>query len=223
MEKTEKIIALICAYNEEKFIKKVVHETLRYIKDVIVVDDCSIDKTVKEAEAAGAICLEHDINRGKGGALRTGFEYCLINGYDIVVTIDGDGQHDPSEIPCLLETLKNYDIVIGTRNKIGTGMPPVRIFTNTFCSLLVSLLSFKWIRDTQSGYRAMRVRLLKNMKFVSQRFNLESEILIRAGRRGYRIGECSVKTIYGEEKSKMNPILEPLRFIGLILRGIFWW
>jgi len=102
-------------------------------------------------------------------------------------------------------------------------MPPIRIFTNFLCSLIVSILSFKWIRDSQSGYRAIRLEILKDMKLISGRYNLESELLIRAGRRGYKIGEAPIKTIYGDETSKMNPILEPIRFVGLVFRGLLWW
>ena len=223
MKDNNKVIALICVYNEEKYIKKVVEETLPHVNEVLVVDDCSIDKTVNEAKKAGASCIEHQINKGKGGALKTGFQYSIASGYDTVVTLDGDGQHDPSEIPVLLDAMEGYDIIIGTRNKLGTNMPPIRIFTNFLCSLLVSILSFKWIKDSQSGYRAIKLNILKDMKLVSGRYNLESELLIRAGRRGYKIGEAPIRTIYGDEKSKMNPILEPIRFIGLVFRGIFWW
>jgi glycosyltransferase involved in cell wall biosynthesis len=223
MKNSNKVIALICAYNEEKYIKKVVEGTLEYVDEVLVVDDCSIDKTAQEAREAGAKCIEHYVNKGKGGALKTGFQYSIASGYDIVVTLDGDGQHDPSEIPVLLDALENYHIIIGTRSKLGTKMPPIRIFTNTLCSLLVSILSFRWIKDSQSGYRAIKLNILKNMKLVSGRYNLESELLIRAGRRGYKIGEAPVRTIYGDEKSKMNPVLEPLRFIRLVFRSIFWW
>jgi glycosyltransferase involved in cell wall biosynthesis len=222
-ENCSKILALICAYNEEKHIREVIEGTQKYIDHVIVVDDCSIDRTSEEVKKTDAIYIRHDKNKGKGCALRTGFSYFIENQYDAIVTIDGDGQHDPEEIPGLLEGLVKYDIVIGTRNKLGTGMPLVRIFTNFSCSLIVSILAFTWIKDSQSGYRVIKQRVLKNMFLLSNRFNLESELLIRAGRRGYKIGAVTVKTIYGDEKSKMDPVKDPLRFIGLVFKSILWW
>ncbi|MEQ8224752.1 MAG: glycosyltransferase family 2 protein [Candidatus Eremiobacterota bacterium] len=222
-ENCGKILALICAYNEEKHIREVIEGTKKYVDKVLVVDDCSTDRTSEEVKKTDAIYIRHEKNKGKGGALRTGFSYFIENQYDAIVTIDGDGQHDPEEIPALIEGLLSYDIIIGTRSKLGTGMPLIRIFTNFTCSLIVSILAFTWIKDTQSGYRVIKQKVLKNMSLVSNRFNLESELLIRAGRRGYKIGAVSVKTIYGDEKSKMNPIKDPLRFVGLVFKSILWW
>lgn len=218
-----KILALICAYNEEKHIKEVIEGTKKHVNTVLVVDDCSTDRTSEEVKKTDALYIRHDKNKGKGGALRTGFSYFIENQYDAIVTIDGDGQHDPEEIPALIEALLSYDIIIGTRSKLGTGMPLIRIFTNFTCSLIVSILAFTWIKDTQSGYRVIKQQVLKNMPLVSNRFNLESELLIRAGRRRYKIGAVPVKTIYGDEKSKMNPIKDPLRFVGLVFKSILWW
>ncbi|MEQ8172593.1 MAG: glycosyltransferase family 2 protein, partial [Candidatus Eremiobacterota bacterium] len=214
---------LICAYNEEKHIKEVIEGTKKHVNTVLVVDDCSTDRTSEEVKKTDALYIRHDKNKGKGGALRTGFSYFIENQYDAIVTIDGDGQHDPEEIPALIEALLSYDIIIGTRSKLGTGMPLIRIFTNFTCSLIVSILAFTWIKDTQSGYRVIKQQVLKNMPLVSNRFNLESELLIRAGRRRYKIGAVPVKTIYGDEKSKMNPIKDPLRFVGLVFKSILWW
>ncbi|HPZ10528.1 MAG TPA: glycosyltransferase family 2 protein [Candidatus Eremiobacteraeota bacterium] len=222
-EPSEKVIALICAYNEAKYIRKIIEGTLKYIKLVLVIDDCSTDNTSEEVKKTDALYIKHDVNKGKGCALKTGFSYFIEDKYDAIVTLDGDGQHDPDEIPALLEGLKKYDIVIGTRNKFGTSMPLIRIFTNFSCSLIVSILAFTWIQDSQSGYRAIKYEVLKDISLVSGRFNLESELLIRAGRRGYKIGAVPVKTIYGDETSKMHPIKDPLRFIGLVFRSLFWW
>jgi glycosyltransferase involved in cell wall biosynthesis len=219
----DKLIALICAYNEEKYIKPVVEETLKYVPEVVVVDDCSVDNTPEEVKKTKARYIRHDVNTGKGGALQTGFRFCIENGYDGLITLDGDGQHDPSEIPNLLKALKDYDIVIGTRNKFGTNMPLIRKFTNFACSLLVSILSFTWIEDSQSGYRAIKIKVLKHIKLVSERYNLESELLIRAARNRYAIGSVPVKTIYGDETSKMDPVKDPIRFILLVFRSLFWW
>ncbi len=222
-ENCRKILALICAYNEEKHIREVIEGTKKHVNTVLVVDDCSTDRTSEEVKKTDALYIRHDKNKGKGGALRTGFSYFIENQYDAIVTIDGDGQHDPEEIPALIEALLSYDIIIGTRSKLGTGMPLIRIFTNFTCSLIVSILAFTWIKDTQSGYRVIKQQVLTNMPLVSNRFNLESELLIRAGRRRYKIGAVPVKTIYGDEKSKMNPIKDPLRFVGLVFKSILWW
>jgi len=194
--------------------------------DVVVVNDGSKDGTSAAAAAAGAHVLEHEVNLGKGAALKTGFEYAVAKGYDAVVTMDGDGQHDPLAIPDFLEAVGkcDADIIVGTRMHAVGEMPKLRIWTNRTTSRIVSLITRQDIPDSQSGYRLIKVRVLKDIvkSFVTTRYDTESELLIRAARRGYRTADVAITSIYTGAVSHINPIVDTLRFVRLIGRSMFW-
>ena len=194
--------------------------------DVVVVNDGSTDGTSAAAEAAGAHVLEHEVNLGKGAALKTGFEYAIAKGYDAVVTMDGDGQHDPSAIPDFLDALEkcDADIIVGTRMHAVGEMPKLRIWTNRTTSRIVSLITGQDIPDSQSGYRLIRVRVLRDIvkSFVTTRYDTESELLIRAARRGYTTAAVAITSIYTGAVSHINPIVDTLRFVRLVSRSMFW-
>ncbi|MCK5597319.1 MAG: glycosyltransferase family 2 protein [Candidatus Eisenbacteria sp.] len=195
--------------------------------DVVVINDGSTDGTSAAAEAAGAHVLEHEVNLGKGAALKTGFEYAIAKGYDAVVTMDGDGQHDPSAIPDFLDALDkcDADIIVGTRMHAVGEMPRLRIWTNRTTSRIVSLITGQNIPDSQSGYRLIRVRVLRDIvkSFVTTRYDTESELLIRAARRGYRTAAVAITSIYTGAVSHINPIVDTLRFVRMVSRSMFWW
>ncbi len=194
--------------------------------DVVVINDGSTDGTSAAAEAAGAHVLEHEVNLGKGAALKTGFEYAVAKGYDAVVTMDGDGQHDPSAIPDFLDALDkcDADIIVGTRMHAVGEMPKLRIWTNRTTSRIVSLLAGQEISDSQSGYRLIKVRVLRDIvkSFVTTRYDTESELLIRAARRGYSTAAVAITSIYTGAVSHINPIVDTLRFVRLVSRSMFW-
>ena len=214
-----KVIGLVPAYREAGRIGRVVRGVLAHLPVCAVVDDGSPDATADEARAAGAVVLRHGTNLGKGRALETGFRWVAEQGADGAVCLDGDGQHDPDEIPRFLACLeaKAPDIILGTRSR-SPRMPRVRQFTNRFCSEVVSRLAGTRIHDSQSGYRYVSVRAWKLARPKTASYDAESEFLIRAGRRGLKILEVSVATLYGEAKSKIHPVMEPLRFLRLALR-----
>ncbi|HLC56654.1 MAG TPA: glycosyltransferase family 2 protein [Candidatus Nanoarchaeia archaeon] len=216
-----KTIALICAYNEEKHIKEIIEKTLKHVPDVLIVNDGSIDNTVNEVKKTKAKIVNHEINKGKGEALKTGFNYCLKNGYENIITLDGDGQHDPNEIPLLLNKMnEGYDIVIGTRKR--NKMPIIRKISNTISSNLVSKRANIEIKDSQSGFRVINSEILKNLNLEASNFDLESEILIKAAKKGYKIGNENITTIYADERSKMHPIKDTLRFFKVINQSKKW-
>ena len=167
--------------------------------DVLVVDDGSTDDTSTMAREAGAQVVRHEENLGKGAALRTGFEYALGEGYEAVITMDGDGQHDPGAIPEFLEALEkcDADIIVGTRMQAVGEMPGIRVWTNRTTSRIVSFLAGQIIPDSQSGFRIIRSRLLRavSRSLVTTRYDTESELLIRAGRRGFRIAAMAIRSI----------------------------
>jgi glycosyltransferase involved in cell wall biosynthesis len=216
-----KVAVLIPAYNEEERLRSVL-EGIHYVErtNVIVVDDGSMDRTQAVAREAGVVVLHHPQNRGKGAALRTGFEYIRRHGFDAVITIDADGQHDPAYIPQFVSRAEatNADIIIGDRPRtIGT-MPTLRSIVNFLTSMVASLLARACIRDTQSGYRLIRTRLLDKIQLTTTRFQTESEILIRASRHGYTINSVPIDTIYRGERSYISPVIDTVRFIRLSIR-----
>jgi len=192
--------------------------------DVLVVDDGSTDGTGRAAGDAGAVVLRHETNLGKGAALRTGFDYAVSRGYDALVTMDGDLQHDPAAIPAFVAALEsgNSDIVIGTRMRAVGEMPRIRIWTNRTTSRVVSRLAGQPIPDSQSGYRIMRTSVVRGLPLVTSRYDTESEVLIRSARRGARIASIPIESIYTGGVSHINPFVDTLRFLRLVVRSLFW-
>lgn len=217
-----RVCALIPAYNEEARVADVVRGARRYLPAVIVVDDGSSDATAAVAERAGAEVMRHPVNRGKGAGLRSGMERVFGEGFDAVLVLDADGQHNPDEIPRFLDAAEKTgaDIVVGSRMGKAEGMPRVRYLTNRFTSAVISRIAGCGIPDSQCGYRLVRERAFRTMTFRTARYDTESEMLIEAGRAGCRIVSVPVSTIYGTETSKIHPLKDSVRFIRLILRHL---
>lgn len=216
-----KILAVIGAYNEVPRIAPVIRRTLEHLENILVVNDASEDDTGRVAAEAGALVLNlHPPNRGKGFALRRGFEYALAEGYDAVVTLDADGQHPPELIPRFLKKLKaGADLVYGNRLGNLAGMPAARVFSNRVTTRLVSLLAGSKVQDSQCGMRAIRRWVLERAVTTADRFAAESEQLIRAGRAGADLAPAPIPTVYLEDSdSKMNVVLDTLRFVGVWFR-----
>jgi len=209
----KKIGILICAYNEERHIRKVVNSCLKELKDVIVVNDGSSDGTLRELRRTKAQIINLKKNVGKGAALKKGFNYGIKNNYDYFILLDGDGQHDPEEIFKFLKAIdEGYDIIIGSRRKRHSDMSYVRRFVNFFTSVLISARRRTWIKDSQSGYRAINLKFLKNINLKRNSYDLETEILIKMIKRGAKLKNINIKTIYGEETSSIHPVKETYRF-----------
>ncbi len=185
----------------------------------LVVDDGSCDGTAGAASAAGATVVRHERNLGKGAALRSGVTWARARGHDAVVLLDGDGQHDPAEIPRLLAAARDAEVVIGCRLGDVRTMPWTRRLTNRTSSRFVSWVARRRVRDTQSGFRVMRGAALDLLPQRLDRYDLESEWLVRAGRRGLRIAEVPVRTIYGPP-SRYRPLRDTLRIVAVVLRHL---
>jgi len=212
-----KVLIIIPAYNEEKKIRKVIEKCLKYSKYVLAIDDGSKDNTLKEIKKTKAIYLVNKLNKGKGYSLRKGFRYALKNKFDIVVTLDADGQHDPKFIPKFVKGIeRGYDIIIGTRRKRHSSMPKRRRTSNFILSLIFSVASRTWIKDTQSGYRAIRVKALKGLKLKTSGYETESEILMKLGRRGAKFGKIMIPVIYEDEVSSINPVKDTIKFVKVL-------
>lgn len=219
---SEKVAVIIPAYNEAGRIGAVVRSVRAHCPRVIVVDDGSRDRTAEEAEAAGALVVRHDRNCGKGVALNSGFEQARRCACEAVITMDADGQHNPAEIPRFVEAYRRTGIpvLVGNRMADIRGMPLVRRWTNRFMSWLLSRIMGDYVPDTQCGYRLYRCDVIPYVQADAERYAAESEILLNIAARGIRIDSVRVNTIYGDEKSKVNPFSDTVRFFRMLWR--FW-
>jgi glycosyltransferase involved in cell wall biosynthesis len=215
-----KVMAVIPAYNPGPELSRVLDAAARQLGrgQILVVDDGATDESGALARAAGVQVITHEVNQGKGAALRTGFTAALAAGAEWVFTLDADGQHDPAEMPAFLAAAAagGADLWIGDRMQDTRDMPPLRRFANRSTSSIISWLAGQPIADSQSGYRLISARVLRSVDLRFDRFEAESEILIKASRAGFRIGSVPIRTIYGEEKSTIHPARDTLRFIGLV-------
>jgi len=210
------VLALIPAWNEEAYIAPVVEATGKQLP-VLVVDDGSTDETPSLATAAGATVVRHGNNQGKGLALITGFTWALGQGYQAVLTLDADGQHDPVEIPKFLGAYQSDfgDLIIGQRD--FHQMPFPNRFANPIGSRLLSIALKQRIHDNQCGYRLHTRRLLEVLDLKTTGFELEVEVVIQAVCKGMRIGWVPIRTIYGTgKKSYFHPFHDSRRFLGMV-------
>lgn len=179
-EKNGKTFIVIPAYNEEKIIQNVIAE-IRTVgcENIVVVDDGSADRTYQRAKETGITALRHKINRGKGAATKTGIEAAKLLGADIIVTMDGDGQHDPKDIQNLIEPILagNCDVVLGSRLHNPKGMPWYKIIQNKIGNLITWYLFGLWVADSQSGFRAYSRQAAEVINTKGDRYEYDSEVL----------------------------------------------
>jgi glycosyltransferase involved in cell wall biosynthesis len=214
----DRILAIIPAYNEGAGVAAVVRAAGQFLP-VLVVDDGSSDDTAAEAESAGAVVLRQRPNQGKGAALRAGFRHAFAEGYDAVVALDADGQHDPAELPRFLSrfTQGRPDLIIGQRRL--RHMPPVRRLAN-----YLGRKSFSWvigqpIPDNQSGYRLISRRLLQELTAGQEAgFEFEMEMIVTCVRRGYVLDWLPIRTIYAGESSHINPLAHLINSIRMMAK-----
>jgi glycosyltransferase involved in cell wall biosynthesis len=212
------ICAVIPFYNEKETLIKILNETSHYVKFIYAVNDGSVDDSYQtERQISNVKFIDHDKNYGKGKALDTGFKAAVSSGYDYIVTLDADLQHNPKYIPNLIEGLKSFDIVIGNRLINLKGMPIQRKLSNKLTSFFLTIKIGQNILDSQCGYRAYSVKVLKEVATEYSGFEAESEILVKASKKGFKIGFVDIPTIYGNEKSKMQPVQAILGFLKVML------
>src|SRR3989344_1706587 len=212
----QKIWAVIAAYNEAGRIGRVLEGTRKFVDNVVVVDDGSKDSTF-EAAKKNAIVLRHSVNLGKGAALKTGCDFAIKHGADIIVVLDADGQHDPREIPRFLKALKNADIVFGYR-KLNKRMPLVLRFGNWFINTVAEVIYGMKMKDTQSGYRAFRADVYKRIRWEATDYSMESEMIANVGKNKLRYREIPIETIYGD-RYKGTTIIDGIK----IVFNMVWW
>ncbi len=217
-------LACIPAYNVEKTISTVVKDVSNYVDRVIVCDDGSFDETSNEAKNAGATVIKHEKNHGKGAALKSLFDYAKKTDFDVLVTIDGDGQFLAEEIPKLITPIKKdgHDVVIGSRIDNQSEMPGYRKFGNKVLDKMTSAASELPFIDTQSGFRAYSKKAIEKIKFYSDGFASDSEILVSASEKGLKISEEKIKVKYdtGNKTSSQNPVSHSTSVITTLIELI---
>ena len=213
----KKVIAVIPAYNESKYIFNVVKGAKKHVDQVIVVDDASSDNTGLLAKKAGALVLRHPINLGLGGTLKTGCDAAILLNANIIVTLDGDGQHDPNEIGFLIAHLKNNDLdaVFGQR-EFNNNMPFVKKIGNRLFHRFSKHIFGIKVRDTQTGFRAFTSEAYKKMRWKSSDYAVASEMLINAEKHNLKYAPFKVETIYHDDY-KGTTALDGMKIAGKMI------
>jgi glycosyltransferase involved in cell wall biosynthesis len=220
-----KSVAVIPAYNEERTIGDVVRQTLKYVDEVVVVNDHSTDDTDFEVLRTDAALMVASVGRGAGKAIKDGINNALfVFKPDVIILLDGDGQHNPDDIPDMLALLKNYDMVVTSRF-MGDGLtkvPKYRRFGIWAITLAYNFGAKFKVRDSQCGLRAFRAEVLRSMDLQENGFGYSTEMLVKARAKGYRIIEIPTIVTYHpnfRQNSSMNPVIHG---IGVLLCTIKW-
>jgi glycosyltransferase involved in cell wall biosynthesis len=223
--------AVIPAYQDEKHIGDIVRRTREPLDHVLVIDDGSTDQTAQRARKAGAEVIVHGENRGKGEAIKTGLGHWLAaaipssSGLDREITwailLDSDGQHLPEEIDRFISAAASATrptFFIGNRMNNLAGMPFIRRVVNRYMSRRISRVCGQEIPDTQCGFRMLNRQLIPELLGGGHRFDYETEVLIIASRKGYRIESVPITTVYTDQVSKIHPLRDAIRFFKMMWR-----
>jgi len=211
---------LIPSYNSNKQLQKLIHQIKEQYKNQIIVIDDGSPQSV-ELEYNDISLIQNESNRGKGLSLKRGFDFARQKGFNHVVTMDSDLQHDPEELSVFLDSKSNLDFVLGYRER-NRNMPISRKFSNWITSLIISSLTGVKIIDSQCGYRRYSLRAIDNIRFLETGFQFESEVLIKGVNACSKVGQVKVSTIYDKNnKSYIKHFSDTLKFIRLIVRSIF--
>lgn len=215
------IVAVIPAFNEEIAIGSVIARAKQHVDEVLVIDDGSSDKTAQVAELMGATVIVHEKNSGKGTALRTAFRWALHKQVDTLVTLDGDGQHNPDEIPLIIEPIlwKQADVVNGARFLDGCSVdvPKYRRLGQEVLTFATNMTADVKMNDSQSGFRAFSKETFGVFKFNNTGMGVESEMIHDATAAGFKITEVPITCRYDVEGSTFNPVKHGLNVLGSII------
>lgn len=216
---------LIPAYRAAQSLAVFLPEVLNYVpaQSVWVVDDGSGDETRARCTEHGVTCISHKENKGKGAALRTGFSALLNKGVQWIITMDADGQHRPKDLTRFLAEMEQHPesaMIIGSRMGSVRTMPLSRIVSNTLTSGFLSLVTMRKIADSQSGYRAYRAAFLRETHFRYDRFEMETEAILRAAGSGHQIRFVPIQTVYSRDSLRTSHIThgkDTFRWIRAVL------
>ena len=213
--------AVIPAYQDEKHIGDIVRRTRERLDHVLVIDDGSSDQTAQRAREAGAEVIVHDQNRGKGEAIKTGLGQGIGREVAWMILLDSDGQHLPEEIDRFLSAAASVTrptFFIGNRMNDVARMPFIRRVVNRCMSSQISRVCGQRIPDTQCGFRMVHRQMVPELLGGGHRFDYETEVLIIASRKGYRIESVPITTVYTDQVSKIHPLRDAIRFLKLMWR-----
>jgi glycosyltransferase involved in cell wall biosynthesis len=212
-----RVAVVMPAFNAEKTLAPVVRGLRKSLPGahIIGINDGSEDGTGALLRSVCDHTIEFTTNRGKGAALRDGFAAALEAGCDVVLTIDSDGQHDPAFAPSLVAAVERHHIAIGTRDLTGEQMPKHRRVANFLSTTATRLVSGGAVRDSQSGYRAIRREVIEEVKAAGDRYEYETDFIIRAAHAGFTITNVPISTIYGP-RSYFREFHDAMRVIGVL-------
>jgi glycosyltransferase involved in cell wall biosynthesis len=208
-----KACVIVPTYNNEQTLSSVLTDLLRYTNNIIVVNDGSTDTTYNILQSFNNIEVTgYPVNKGKGYALRYGFKKALEKGYHYAITIDSDGQHFPEDLYKFLDQIEGNpgSLIMGARNMNQSGIPGRSSFGNNFSNFWFKFETGITLSDTQSGYRLYPLLLLKDLHFITRKFEFEIEVLVRAAWADIPIHQVPVKVFYAE-KSKRVSHFRPFR------------
>jgi glycosyltransferase involved in cell wall biosynthesis len=209
--------AIIPCWNEARTIAPLVQATMPLVTSVWVIDDGSSDTTQPEAEKAGAAVIRHQTNLGKGAALRDGFAAARAAGYEWAVTLDGDGQHDPAEIPGFFQAAaRGADLIIGNRMSDPQGMSPLRRYVNRWMSRKMEQRLGITCPDSQCGFRLVRLDAWAGVRLRQNHYEVESEMLAAFARAGLRIDFVPIRCLPAQRPSRIHPLADSVRWLS-------WW
>ena len=215
-------LVVVPVFNGEQFILKLHTSFIETdIRQFLFIDDGSLDATAQILNDNGIPHLSHETNLGKGAAIKSGAKWAIENNFHWILTLDADQQHPPSSIPVFMERMKEGVILIGQRTDLKS-MPLLRVFSNTFTSLLLSIRTNHLLRDSQCGFRLIPLSLLKEVTFKQNGFQFESELLIKASYADYTIKHINIPTVYGSEKSAMRNIYDTIKFAAMYFNSFIW-
>lgn len=211
------VVVVMPAFNAAQTLSPVVRGLRKSLpgSPVVGIDDGSKDGTGALLRSVCDRTIEYAANRGKGQALRDGFAAALELGCDAVLTIDSDGQHDPAFAPSIIAALDRAHIAIGTRDLTGEQMPKHRRVANFLSTTATRLVSGGAVRDSQSGYRAIRREVLEEVNAGGDRYEFETDFIIRAAHAGFTITNVPISTIYGP-RSYFREFHDAMRVIGVL-------
>ena len=206
--------AVIPCLNEAATIEPLVRQVREQLPGVIVVDDGSIDSTRQLARGAGAEVLRHETSQGKGAALLAGWQRARERGFDWAITLDGDGQHSPGDIPSFLRCADCTGAALVVGNRMGDvgQMPWLRRRVNRWMSRRLSLLAGRELPDSQCGFRLVDLRALLKLGPVTRHFEIESEVLLAFVEAGYPVEFVPIRAIYKSARSKIHPWHDTVRW-----------
>ena len=206
--------AVIPCFNESASIAPLVSAVRRQLPAVVVVDDGSKDATANLAQKAGAVVIKHELNLGKGAALKSGLSHALKRGFEWAVTLDGDGQHAPEDLPALLRCAEQTGarLVIGNRMNEAEKIPWLRRRVNRWMSRKISRRAGKFLPDTQSGFRLIHLRTWAALALNTKHFEVESEMLMAFLSAGGRVEFVPIRVIPSRRRSHIHPVADTLRW-----------